>query len=285
MPPPTLTAAVTVTASPVSTPLTSSVAPSSLFESPLSIFSSAEKEVPAVPIVKEATSAGDATVSDAGGSSSGIADDGTRLVDDLYLPTISWDPNARDKRFQPQWKIAESSRLIFPPVIQHWIEWAYPPAEVAYVDGLNNENLMNSTMADSVSQPRRLAEIRRRWMHDNTQLHQARATIEELKDEKYRLESQLQAAGLREARFLSEKNKAEDDLKRVTTYLAEERIMWAHDIAEKDRVLAQARSVQEELECKAIAEAQKVRSEMSARLEKFRIDTDFVSQVQERYQG
>ncbi|KAJ0927060.1 hypothetical protein HanRHA438_Chr04g0178411 [Helianthus annuus] len=116
---------------------------------------------------------------------------------------------------------------------------------------------MNSTIADSVSQPRRLAEIRRRWMHDNTQLHHARSTIQELKDDKYRLESQLQAVGLREARFLSEKNKAEDDLKRVTAHLAEERIMWARDIAEKDRVLAQAKSVQEELERKAIAEAQK----------------------------
>ncbi|MFS7993138.1 hypothetical protein Hanom_Chr12g01090541 [Helianthus anomalus] len=63
-------------------------------------------------------------------------------------------------------------------------------------------------MADSVSQPRRLAEIRRRWMHDNTQLHQACATIQELKDDKCRLEGQLQDTGLREARFLSEKNKA-----------------------------------------------------------------------------
>ncbi|KAM0071268.1 hypothetical protein Hdeb2414_s0001g00023091 [Helianthus debilis subsp. tardiflorus] len=34
--------------------------------------------------------------------------------------------------------------------------------------------------------------------------------------------------------------------------------MWAHDMAEKDRILAQAQSVQEELERKAIAEAQKV---------------------------
>ncbi|XP_022031120.1 nuclear distribution protein nudE homolog 1-like [Helianthus annuus] len=122
-------------------------------------------------------------------------------------------------------------------------------------------------------------------MHDNNELHHARALIEELKDEKYRLESQLQAAGLRENRFLSEKNKAEDDLKRVTAHLAEERLIWARDIAEKDRVLAHAKSVQEELERKAITEAQKVRSEMSAQVEKFRIDTDFVSQVQERYQA
>ncbi|MFS8027366.1 hypothetical protein Hanom_Chr16g01497901 [Helianthus anomalus] len=144
---------------------------------------------------------------------------------------------------------------------------------------------MNSTMVDSVSQPWRLAEIRRWWMHDNNELHQARAAIQELKDEKYRLESQLQAAGLRESMFLSEKNKAEDDLKRVTAHLAEQRLIWARDIAEKDQVLAHAKSVQEELERKAVTEAQKVRSEMFAQVERFRIDTDFVSQVQERYQA
>ncbi|MFS7932130.1 hypothetical protein Hanom_Chr04g00364241 [Helianthus anomalus] len=153
-----------------------------------------------------------------------------------------------DKRYQPQWKIVESSRLIFPQVVQHWVEQAYHPAEAAYVEGLNNENLMNSAMVDYACQPRRLAEIRRRWMHDNNELHQARALIEELKDEKYRLESQLQVAGLRESRFLSEKNNADDDLKRVTSHLAEERLMWARDIAEKDQVISHAKSVHEELE-------------------------------------
>ncbi|KAJ0438109.1 hypothetical protein HanRHA438_Chr16g0759821 [Helianthus annuus] len=122
-------------------------------------------------------------------------------------------------------------------------------------------------------------------MHDNNELHRARSVIQELKDEKYLLESQLQATGLRESRFVSEKNKAEDDLKRVTANLAEERILWARDIEEKDRVLAHSKNVQEELECKAVTEAQKVRSEMSAEMEKFRIDIDFVSQVQERYQA
>ncbi|MFS7939050.1 hypothetical protein Hanom_Chr05g00447061 [Helianthus anomalus] len=122
-------------------------------------------------------------------------------------------------------------------------------------------------------------------MHDNNELHQARITIQESMDEKYRLQSQLQAAGLRESRFVSEKNKAEEDLKRVTANLAEERILWAHDIAEKDRVLSHAKVVQEELERKAVIKAQKVRSELSAEIEKFRIDTNFVSKVQERYQG
>ncbi|KAJ0458917.1 hypothetical protein HanHA89_Chr16g0643141 [Helianthus annuus] len=286
IPLPTPTAYVAVTVDPVVTPRTCGVDPS-LIDSPLSIFSVADKEVIAVSAAQEVTSIGGAAASEAGGSSSGIADDGVRLMDDLFLPTVRWDPNAQDKRYQPQWKIAESSRLIPPPppVIQHWVEQAYPPAEAAYVEGLNNEDLMNTTIADSVSQPRRLAEIRRRWMHDNTQLHQARTTIQELKDEKYRLESQLQAVGLREARLLSEKNKAEDDLKRVTAHLAEERIMWSRDMAEKDRILAQAKNIQEELERKAIAEAQKVRLELSTQLEKFRVDTDFVSHVQERYQG
>ncbi|KAF5757006.1 hypothetical protein HanRHA438_Chr17g0831471 [Helianthus annuus] len=123
---------------------------------------------------------------------------------------------------------------------------------------------MTATMVDSVSQPRRLAEIRRRWMHDNNELHQARIAIQELKDERYRLESQLQAAGLRESRFVSEKNKAENDLKLVTAHLPEERIIWAHDIAEKDRVLTHAKTVQEELERKAATEAQKVQERYQA---------------------
>ncbi|KAJ0439136.1 hypothetical protein HanHA300_Chr16g0621911 [Helianthus annuus] len=284
MPPPMPTTAVAVITSPVSTPLPSSVTPTSLFDSPFSVFSATGKEMPTVSSVHEATSVRDTAVSDAGGSSSGIVDDGARLGDDLYLPTINWDPNVQDKHYQPKWKIAESSRLIFPPVVHHWVERAYPPAESAYVEGLNNENLITATMVDSVH-PWRLAEIQRRWMHDNNELHQARIAIQELKDEKYRLESQLQAAGLRESRFVFEKNKADDDLKRVTAHLAEERILWARDTAEKDRVLAHAKIVQEELERKAVAEAQKVRSELSAKMEKFRIDTDFVSQVQERYQA
>ncbi|KAJ0765138.1 hypothetical protein HanPI659440_Chr08g0300061 [Helianthus annuus] len=48
-------------------------------------------------------------------------------------------------------------------------------------------------------------------------------------------------------------------MKRVTAHLAEERILCARDIAEKDRVLAHAKTIQEELERKAVAEAQKER--------------------------
>ncbi|MFS7889768.1 hypothetical protein Hanom_Chr00s000005g01610941 [Helianthus anomalus] len=254
MPPPVFTMVVVLTPSPVSTPLSSSATPMCLFDSPIGVFSASEKEMPTASVVCESTNARDTTVTDVGGSNGGFVDD-------------------------------ESSRLIFPPVVHHWVERAYPPAESAYVEGLNNENLMNSSMVDVVSQPRRLAEIRRRWMHDNNELHQARVTIQELMDEKYRLESQLQATGLRESRFISEKNKAEADLQRVTTHLAEERILWARDITEKDRVLAHAKILQEEFERKVVAEAQKVRFELSTKMEKFRIDTGFVSRVQERYQG
>ncbi|MFS7918287.1 hypothetical protein Hanom_Chr03g00199211 [Helianthus anomalus] len=52
------TVAVTMTTSPVSTPLPSSVAPSSLFDSPLSVFSATEKKMPMVSAAHEATSTG-----------------------------------------------------------------------------------------------------------------------------------------------------------------------------------------------------------------------------------
>ncbi|MFS7939580.1 hypothetical protein Hanom_Chr05g00453461 [Helianthus anomalus] len=107
MPPPMPTTVVVVTTIPVSTPLPSSVTPTSLFDSPFSIFSASENEMPTVSAAHE--SPRDTAMSDAGGSSSGIADDGARLGDDLYLPTINWDPNMQDKRYQPKWKIAESS--------------------------------------------------------------------------------------------------------------------------------------------------------------------------------
>ncbi|MFS7963465.1 hypothetical protein Hanom_Chr08g00738371 [Helianthus anomalus] len=113
---PVFTAAVAVTTSLVSTPLASSVTPTSLFDSPLSIFSASEKEMPTVSTAHEATNARDTAVSDVGGSSRGFVDDGARLGDYLYLPTINWDPDVQDKRYQPKWKIAELSRLIFPPV-------------------------------------------------------------------------------------------------------------------------------------------------------------------------
>ncbi|MFS7935020.1 hypothetical protein Hanom_Chr05g00398471 [Helianthus anomalus] len=204
--PPVFTTTVVVTPSPVSTQLFSSATPMSLFDSPIGVFSTSEREMPTASVACESTSARDTAISDAG---------------DLAAVLVMMGP---DKRYQPNWKIAESSRLIFPPVVHHWVERAYPPAESAYVEGLNNENLMNASMVDVVGQPRKLAKIWRWWMHDNNELHQARVTIQELMDEKYRLENQLQAAGLRESRFISKKNKAEEDLKRVTANLAKERI-------------------------------------------------------------
>ncbi|KAJ0594565.1 hypothetical protein HanHA300_Chr03g0109931 [Helianthus annuus] len=254
MPIPSSTVSIAVTSEPLSS-LRSGGLDTVLSDSPKDIFAGFDTNAAATSTAHEATSVGGG---DNRASSSGIADDGARLIDDLFIPTVCWDPHAQDKRYQPQWKIAESSRLIFPPVVQHWVERAYPPAEAAYVEGLNNEDLMNSSISDSVTLPRRLVEIRRRWVRDNAQLHEARVIIQELRDDKHRLESQLQTAGLKEARFLSEKNKAEEDLRRVTEHLAEERILWARDMAEKDRVLATARNVQEELERKAVAEAQKV---------------------------
>ncbi|MFS8004660.1 hypothetical protein Hanom_Chr13g01228441 [Helianthus anomalus] len=119
--PPVFTAAVAVTTNLVSTPLPSSVIPTSLFDSPLSVFSTSEKEMPTVSAAHEATSARDTVVSDAGGSSSGIVDDGTRLGNDLYLPTINWDLIVQNKRYKPKRKIAESSRLIFPPVVHYTV--------------------------------------------------------------------------------------------------------------------------------------------------------------------
>ncbi|MFS8004617.1 hypothetical protein Hanom_Chr13g01227921 [Helianthus anomalus] len=104
--PPVFTTTVVVTPSPVSTPLFSIATPMSLFDSPIGVFSASEIEMPTASVACKSTSARDTVVSDAGGSSSGFADDGARLGDDLYLPTICWDPNAQDKRYQPKWKIA-----------------------------------------------------------------------------------------------------------------------------------------------------------------------------------
>ncbi|KAF5818826.1 hypothetical protein HanRHA438_Chr02g0082111 [Helianthus annuus] len=83
--------------------------------------------------------------------------------------------------------------------------------------------------------------------------------IQELVDERNHFESQLHVADVRESRFLSEKTKAEADLKHVTANLAEEKLSWARDIAEKDRIISRAKAVQEELERKAVLEAQKER--------------------------
>ncbi|KAJ0519760.1 hypothetical protein HanIR_Chr10g0451831 [Helianthus annuus] len=111
MPLPIPTLSVAVTVDPLSTLRTCGVG-TPVFDSPIGIFADVEKDVTTVSVAHEVTSIGGG---EAGGSSSGIADDGARLIDDMFLPTVRWDPNAQDKRYQPHWKISESSRLIFPP--------------------------------------------------------------------------------------------------------------------------------------------------------------------------
>ncbi|MFS7944150.1 hypothetical protein Hanom_Chr06g00508691 [Helianthus anomalus] len=94
-------------------------APASIFDSPIGDFPVSRKEMPTTSAGGESTSAKDTTVSDTGEYSGNIAEDGARLFDDLYLPTMCWDPHAQDKRYQPKRKIAESSRLVFSPVVHH----------------------------------------------------------------------------------------------------------------------------------------------------------------------
>ncbi|KAJ0579966.1 hypothetical protein HanHA300_Chr04g0123901 [Helianthus annuus] len=286
MPPPLFTAFVMIITNPVSTPLFSSSTPTSMFDSPMGDFPVSGREIPTTSAGGESTTAKEMTVSDTGGPIVIL------LMMGSVCSMICISPLCAGIRLPRINVISLSGRLrnhlgLFPPpqVVHHWFERAYPPAEYAYVEGLDNEHLMNTTMVDAVSGPRRLAEIRRRWMHDNNELHQARMTIQELVDEKSHLESQLHAASVREGRFLLEKNKVEDDLKHVTANLAEERITSARDVVEKEHIISHAKAVQEELERKAVNEARMVRSELSTEMERYHIDTDFVYQVQERYQG
>ncbi|MFS8034113.1 hypothetical protein Hanom_Chr17g01577401 [Helianthus anomalus] len=243
MPLPLFTTSVIMTPNPVTMPLFSSSILVSIFDSPIGDFPVFGKEMPTTFARGESTSAKDTTVSDIGGSGGPFAENVACFFDVLYLPTVCWDPYIQDKCYQTKWKIAESSKLVFPPVVYHWVEREYPPAESAYVEGLDHEHLI----------------ILQWWM--------------------------LSAADVRESRFVLEKNKAEDNLKRVTAILVEEMVIWAHDIVETNRILSRAKTFQEELERKAVNEARKVRSELSAEVEKFRIDTNFVYRVQERYQN
>ncbi|KAJ0704267.1 hypothetical protein HanPI659440_Chr14g0560751 [Helianthus annuus] len=123
MPIPSSTVSIAVTSEPLPS-LRSGDFDTTLPESPKDMFAGFDTNAAAASTAHEATSVGGG---DNRASSSGIADDGARLIDDLFIPTVCWDPHAQDKRYQPQWKIAESSRLIFPPVVQHWVERAYPP--------------------------------------------------------------------------------------------------------------------------------------------------------------
>ncbi|MFS7925880.1 hypothetical protein Hanom_Chr04g00290391 [Helianthus anomalus] len=88
MPPLVFTTVVAMTTSPVATPLSSSATPMSLFDSPIGVFFASEEEMPTASAACEAISARDTAISDVGGSSSGVVDNGARLGDDLYPPTI-----------------------------------------------------------------------------------------------------------------------------------------------------------------------------------------------------
>ncbi|MFS7986705.1 hypothetical protein Hanom_Chr11g01013431 [Helianthus anomalus] len=63
---PLFTTAVVVTPSSVTTPLFSNSTPVSLFDSPVGVFSTSEKEIPTTSVAGESTSARDTTLSDTG---------------------------------------------------------------------------------------------------------------------------------------------------------------------------------------------------------------------------
>ncbi|MFS7984347.1 hypothetical protein Hanom_Chr11g00985441 [Helianthus anomalus] len=73
-------------------------------------------------------------------------------------------------------------------------------------------------------------------------------------DEVHRRDNLLDATRIQESRMIAEKQKAEEDLKWVTTNLAEERVIWARECQEKERIIAHALKVQKELKKKAMAE-------------------------------
>ncbi|KAF5782448.1 hypothetical protein HanXRQr2_Chr11g0496001 [Helianthus annuus] len=183
--------------------------------------------------------------------------DETPHIEGLYLPTITWDPRMPDKPYKPHWKIVESTCLIYPQVINHWVDHAFPPVEVSYVKGQDSGPLLDSTLADAVAGVKRIAEIKRCLGQDNRELQKSRHAVQQMLDDIQRRDSLLEAAKARESRLLAEKEKAKEDLKRVTSNLAEEHVVWAQDIQEKERVIAHALKVQVELERKAVLEAEK----------------------------
>ncbi|MFS7916569.1 hypothetical protein Hanom_Chr03g00178731 [Helianthus anomalus] len=68
--------------------------------------------------------------------------------------------------------------------------------------------------------------------------HQARQATQQMMDELHQWDSLLDAAHLMESRLIAEKQKVEEDLKRVTVDLTEERVIWARDCEEKERIIA-----------------------------------------------
>ncbi|KAJ0626195.1 hypothetical protein HanPSC8_Chr01g0011261 [Helianthus annuus] len=106
--------------------------------------------------------------------------------------------------------------------------------------------------------------------------------MQQMMDDIHQRDDLLDAAKARDSRLLAENQKAEEDLKRVTSNLVEERVIWARDIQEKERVIAHTSKVQGELERKAVMKAEKVRAQTS-QVARLNIDHEFVSQVQEQH--
>ncbi|MFS7904807.1 hypothetical protein Hanom_Chr01g00040371 [Helianthus anomalus] len=55
-----------------------------------------------------------------------------------------------DITYKPQWKIAESTCLIYRHVVSHWVDHAFPRVEVSYVEGQDFDQLLDSTLTDVV---------------------------------------------------------------------------------------------------------------------------------------
>ncbi|KAJ0749692.1 hypothetical protein HanLR1_Chr05g0173021 [Helianthus annuus] len=200
----------------------------------------------------------DVSLDEAEGSSGGVHNE-INPIKGLYLSTIAWDPRMPDMPYKPRWKIVKSTRLIYLNVVSHWVVHAFPPAEVSYVEGQDCGQLLDSTLIDVVSDVKRIAEIKRHCGQDNCELHQTHQAVQQMMDELQRQDSLIDAAKVRESRLLAEKQKTEEDLRRVTSNLAEEHVIWARDCQEKGRLISHALKTQKELERKVVMEAEKER--------------------------
>ncbi|KAJ0933564.1 hypothetical protein HanPSC8_Chr04g0186251 [Helianthus annuus] len=171
---------------------------------------------------------------------------------------LAWDSRMPDRPYKPRWKIAESTRLIYNHVVSYWVDHAFPPANVSYVEGQDCGQLLDSTLTDVVSGVKGITEIKRRWGQDSRELHQTRQVVQQMMDELQRRDSLVDAAKVRESCLLAEKQKVEEDLIRVTSNLAEECVIWARDCQEKDMLISYALRTRKELERKVVMEAEKV---------------------------
>ncbi|MFS7913165.1 hypothetical protein Hanom_Chr02g00138631 [Helianthus anomalus] len=170
----------------------------------------------------------DVSLDEAAGSSGGIHNENNH-IEGLYLPTIAWDPCMPNRPYKPRWKIAESTCLIYPHVVSHW----------------DCGQLLDSTLTDIVSRVKRIAKTKCRWGQDNHEIHQTRQAMQQMMDELQRRDSLVDDA---------------KDLRRVTSNLAEERVIWARDYQEIHRLISHALKTQKELERKAVMEVEKVRA-------------------------